>query len=482
MRLSALLWRRAASCSGRQSKVIAIVLTRESGGHMRAACDPRLVRSFQIDDADSGYAHHDWPHDLRASLRETDRSMKQNLQNPGQVLLGGDTREIAFDCKFFLGDRPCVWHKETGVVCSCDRYQRIGQRLLIIKLDAMGDVLRTTAVLPVLAEAHAGAAITWITRRESLALLERNPYITEVFEYGPDALLQLQTRTFDRVINLDAGKASAALASMANASQKDGFLLDARGYVQPTNAAARKWLEMGVFDDLKRQGTRTYQDLMLEIIGASGTPHRYVLELSEEERALGRLHLQRLGVDFSRPVIGLNTGAGHRWQLKQWREEGYLELVERLAKRHPAHFVLLGGPEEHERHERLKSRSRVPLINSGCNNPVRHFAAIVAACNVVVAGDTLAMHLALALGCRAVILFGPTSAAEIEMYGMGEKIVPKMDCLVCYKPTCDFVPNCMDLITTDMVEAAVERQLSAIPPTSQFPSAWRATASPVAES
>lgn len=387
--------------------------------------------------------------------------MTQDSQRSDSVQPGSEAREIAFDCKFFLGDRPCVWHKATGILCTCDHYQKVEQRLLIIKLDAMGDVLRTTALLPVLAVARPGVAITWVTRRESTPLLERNPYITEVFEYGPDALLQLQTRSFDRVINLDAGKTSAALANMANAKQKDGFVLDPLGYVQPTNAAARTWLEMGVFDDLKRQGARTYQDLMLEIIGCSGAEHRYVLELSEEERERGRAHLQRLGVDLSLPVIGLNTGAGHRWQLKQWREEGYLELIERLAKRRSVQFVLLGGPEERERHQRLLSRSRVPLIDSGCDNPVRHFAAIVAACNLVVAGDTLAMHLALALGRRAVILFGPTSSAEIEMYGMGEKVVPKMDCLVCYKPTCDFVPNCMDLITTDMVEEAVERQLIA---------------------
>lgn len=389
--------------------------------------------------------------------------MKPDSKNPGSGPPVSAMREIAFDCKFFLGDRPCVWHKATGVLCACDHYQKVEQRLVIIKLDAMGDVLRTTALLPALADARPGTAITWVTRRESRPLLEGNPYITEVLEYGPEALLQLQTRIFDRVINLDAGKTSAALASLAKASQKDGFFLDTRGYVLPTNAAARKWLEMGVFDDLKRQGTRTYQDLMLEIIGASGAQHRYVLELSAEERARGRMHLEQLGVDFSRPVIGLNTGAGHRWQLKQWREEGYLELVERLAKRHSAQFVLLGGPEEHERHKRLKSRSRVPLIDSGCDNAVRHFAAIVASCNVVVAGDTLAMHLALALGRRAVILFGPTSSAEIEMYGLGEKVVPEMECLVCYKPTCDFVPNCMDLITTDMVEAAVERQLRLAP-------------------
>ncbi len=394
--------------------------------------------------------------------------MKRESENPGGAWPGGETREIAFDCKFFLGDRPCVWHKASGVLCTCDYYQRIEQRLLIIKLDAMGDVLRTTALLPALAEAHPGTAITWITRRESRPLLERNPYITETIAYGEDALAKLQVRTFDRVINLDAGKTSAALATMANAKLKDGFLLDARGFVQPTNAAARTWLEMGVFDDIKRLGTRTYQDRMLEIIGLAGASPRYVFELTEEERARGRTHLQQLGIDFSRPLIGLNTGAGHRWELKQWREEGYLELVERLARRHNPQFVLLGGPEERERHERLISRSRVPLIDSGCDNPVRHFASIVAACGIVVCGDTLAMHLSLALGRRTIVLFGPTSSAEIEMYGLGEKVVPQMDCLVCYKPTCDFVPNCMDLISTDMVEAAVERQWSAIPPGSPF--------------
>ena len=198
--------------------------------------------------------------------------------------------------------------------------------------------------------------------------------------------------------------------------------------------------------------------MMADIIGLPGRQHRYVLRLTDEELARGKAHLQKLGLDLFRPLIGLNTGAGRRWELKQWREEGYLELIERIAKKRPAQFVLLGGPEEKERHKRLTSRSIVPLIDGGCDNPVRHFASLVGACDVVITGDTLAMHLSLALNRRTIVLFGPTSAAEIEMYGLGEKVVPQMDCLSCYKPTCDFVPNCMDLITIDMVEAAVERQ------------------------
>jgi heptosyltransferase-2 len=70
------------------------------------------------------------------------------------------------------------------------------------------------------------------------------------------------------------------------------------------------------------------------------------------------------------------------------------------------------------------------------------------------------MHLALALSRRTVVLFGPTSAAEIELYGLGEKVLPEMTCLSCYKTACDFQPNCMDLISVGMVEAAVRRQLA----------------------
>jgi ADP-heptose:LPS heptosyltransferase len=373
-------------------------------------------------------------------------------------------REIAFDCRFFLGDRPCVWHKQTGVLCTCDHYEQVTERLLIVKLDAMGDVLRSTALLPPLAAAHPRAAVTWITRKESVPLLQGNRYVSEVLDLGPEAIIHLQTRVFDRVINLDASKTSAALATAARSKRKDGFVLDERGYVQPTNDAARRWLEAGLFDDLKRDGTATYQARMAEILGLSGQEHHYVFELGTEEVERARVQLGSMGVDFKRPVVGLNTGAGGRWPLKQWREDGYVELVARIARNHDAQFLLLGGPGERERNERLKAASAIPLLDPGCDNTVRHFAALLSHADVVVTGDTLAMHLALALQKRTVVLFGPTSAAEIDLYGLGEKVVPDMQCLSCYKTSCDFVPNCMDLISTDMVERAVVRQLAIAAP------------------
>jgi heptosyltransferase-2 len=198
---------------------------------------------------------------------------------------------------------------------------------------------------------------------------------------------------------------------------------------------------------------------MAEILGLTGRPHRYVFELADDEIRAGQRQLAALGVSAGRPLIGLNTGAGGRWPLKQWREDGYLELIGRISRSYDVQFVLLGGPGERDRNERLSAAAPVRLFDPGCDNPVRHFAAMLGQCDVVVTGDTLAMHLALALRRRTVILFGPTSAPEIDTYDLGEKVVPDMACLSCYKNSCDFVPNCMELISTDMVEAAVIRQL-----------------------
>ena len=120
---------------------------------------------------------------------------------------------VAYDCRYFLGDRPCIWHKTEGVSCECEHYVPLQESLLIIKLDAIGDVLRTTCLLPGIARRWPNTGISWITRHESVPLLQNNPYINEVIPYGDDAIVHLSSRTFDRVINLDAGAYSADSAT-----------------------------------------------------------------------------------------------------------------------------------------------------------------------------------------------------------------------------------------------------------------------------
>jgi heptosyltransferase-2 len=186
-----------------------------------------------------------------------------------------------------------------------------------------------------------------------------------------------------------------------------------------------------------------------------------VFRLTRDEIAQAEQQLRSLGAQPGVALVGLATGAGGRWPLKQWREDGFAELIERLLTTHAGkvQIVLLGGPEEREKNARLKKRFGSSVIDAGCENPVRRFAALIGCCDVVVTGDTLAMHLALALERRTVVLFGPTSHHEIELFGLGEKVYPAMDCLCCYLTACDKKPNCMDEITTSMVHSAVAAQL-----------------------
>jgi heptosyltransferase-2 len=365
---------------------------------------------------------------------------------------------LAVDCRYWRGDRPCVFHKREGVECECAHYDKVAERVLVIKLDAMGDVLRSTCVLPWIRHRFRGAWVEWVTRPESVPLLIGNALVDRVITHGPDSLLALAVSRYDWVVNLDAGRTSCELAALANGAQKTGFVLDANGRIVPTNAAARAWLAMGVSDRLKRANTRTYQDLMAEILDIPGAPVRYVFEMSREEIAGGERQLRALGWKAGRPTLGLATGAGVRWRFKQWREEAFGALIERASHAWPGlQIVLLGGPEERERNRRLEARF-TSVIDPGCENPVRQFAGLIRACDVVVTGDTLAMHLALAQGKRTIVLFGPTSHHEIELFGLGQKIYPELDCLCCYLATCDKSPNCMQEIRTSTVLAAVEQE------------------------
>jgi len=298
---------------------------------------------------------------------------------------------------------------------------------------------------------------------ESVPLLENNPLITEIIPYGTEAITHLLARHFDYVINLDAGRTSSALASLASADEKIGYVMQKQGYVTGTNVAAEEWLRMGVFDDLKKENKRSYQEVMCSIVDLSTEGMQYHLALYDSEKELARRHLLDTGLDLNKKIIGIHTGAGGRWPLKQWGENKFIDLIPELSREveSGAQVLLFGGPAEKEQNRRIIADVNVPVFDAGCDNSVRHFAAIMSHCAVVLSGDSLAMHIALSTGCRCVVIFGPTSHTEIELFGMGEKIIPDFDCLCCYKMQCDYKPNCMDSISVENVKAAVLRQLSA---------------------
>jgi heptosyltransferase-2 len=158
----------------------------------------------------------------------------------------------------------------------------------------------------------------------------------------------------------------------------------------------------------------------------------------------------------------MNTGAGGRWAKKSWKVEEQIELVRLAKEKHPGwQILLLGGPEEVERNKILEKSCANLVLNTG-QHPVRKFAALVGQTHVLITADTLALHIGLALGRQVVVFFGPTSHEEIDLCASGEKLFAELDCLGCYLNDCDKSPDCMDLISPEMVLAAVERRLEKV--------------------
>ena len=356
------------------------------------------------------------------------------------------------DCKHFPGNKPCIPSKTEGKKCDdCNYYNPVDFKILIIKLDATGDVLRTTSILPALKREYPKSHITWLTKKNAKELFNNNPFVDEliIFEDN-DIVPRLMVEKFDILIHPDASVVSASLASIVNAEIKKGFLLDAKGKVIPVNDDAVEWLEMGAFDDMKKKNQKTYQEIIHNIAGLKYQKYEIQLRLNQKEIDIKNDFYSKHNLKRFKYFVGLNTGAGTRWQYKQWQIEGYIELIEKLSANKEIGILIYGGPDEVERNKILKNKFP-HLIDTGTNNSLRQFFSLLDLCDVLVTSDTMALHAATALKKKIVCLFGPTSHTEIEDYERIEKVIPDLDCLVCYKPKCDFEITCMGSISSEMV-------------------------------
>lgn len=371
-------------------------------------------------------------------------------------------RTVRTDCGHYRGDRPCAPHKRDGVVCEgCGQFMAAGPSVLIVKLDAMGDVLRTTCILEPLARAWGLPRITWVTRPDSVPLLERNPYVSRVIATGSEALTVLEAERFARVVCLDASRDAASLASIAlerarasgQAAEAIGFRLR-DGVVVPADARAEAWWQLGLWDDLKKANRVTYQRHMMGMLGLEGEPGGYVLELTEAELAEGDRALRSAGLGEGHPFLALNVGGGGRWEFKRWTEPHMRAFCKEAPRRFGTRVALFGGEAERDLLNRLLADTGGEAFFPGVH-PVRRFAAMLDRARALVTSDSLAMHLSLARRRPTVVLFGPTSAAEIETYGLGTKLAPDIECLCCYLPRCDRTPYCQELIEPPVVLEAL---------------------------
>ena len=340
--------------------------------------------------------------------------------------------------------------------------------VLIVKLAALGDVLRTTSVVRRLKACRPEARITWVTARAAVPLLEGNPDLERVLALEDQPKL---ARKFELVLSLEEDKAAAALALSSCSGELIGVL--GEGGLRYTGSSAL-YYDMSALnrdpdgslktaDRLKAANKLGYARIWLKILGLPAPKKaedlRPVLVLTDAERKAAARGLCLTGAKTKlTSAIGLNAGAGKRWPAKQLSPEPAARLAEALsALERPV--LLLGGADEAARNREIIRRAETPVVDAGTNRGLREFAALVSWLAALVTTDSLAFHVATALGVPTVVLVGPTSASELELFGSGACVSPE-SCNCFYKPECTTPPSCLDRLEPARVARAVKRLLS----------------------
>lgn len=375
-----------------------------------------------------------------------------------------DSKVIRYDCRHYRGSKPC---KHKRACQGCGLYDRIESRILVIKLGALGDLLRTTPILPSLKARHPRSQVTWITQASCTPLLENLAEIDRVWVTDAHVTSRLLAERWDLMINFDKDTPAAELASLANADVKKGFGISANGALVALNEGSQYALELGVDDELKfRKNTLSYQQIIHRMadLPCEGAGPDYQLRLTDSEKAFGAEWIASVLHDRgSHRLLGVNAGTGRVFATKKWHPERYAEAVIRLHEENGVVPVLFGGSDEVELNDRLAKalrRRHVPVLRPGEDLTLRQFAAVVAQCDGFIAGDTLGMHIALALRIPTVVLFTSTCAQEIELYGRGDAVIGQADCAPCYLSKCKQASQfCADSIPVDQVVETVKARM-----------------------
>jgi len=350
------------------------------------------------------------------------------------------------DCLHFRGSVPCLPHKQQGYHCEqCPAYRPVGRRILIIKLGALGDVIRTTPLVTRYRALYPDARITWVTLYPDIL---PNHHIDEILRLGIEAALYVTNTRWDIAVNLDKEKEAGALLGMVQAAEKYGFVLQ-DGVCQPVNALAHHKFRTGLFDDDSRANTQSYCTEIFAICGLEYRGEPYLLDRHRD-------HARDWALPTDRPIVGLNTGCGDRWTTRLWSTGKWVALARALAESGAAP-LLLGGAQEHARN--LEIQAATGALYTG-HHPLPRFIALMDRCDLVVTQVTMALHIGLGLGKKIVLMNNIFNPREFDLGNRGRIVAPPRTCDCYYRGTCVHGVSCMEALEPGTVLQAVGELLA----------------------
>lgn len=378
-------------------------------------------------------------------------------------------------CRHFSGYKPCTLNNKCDA--NCVHKSIVQHRILIIHLGALGAVVRSTALLAAIHNKYNGAQITWVTQKPAEQLLQKHPLIDRVLTTERDDMLALSALEFDVAFVIDKSLVAGGVLKYTHVKKIFGFRVDAStGAILPATESAHKLWELGLSNHEKFfVNVKPETQLVAEALELPYQHNEYQLHLTSSELEQTRVRRANWGAS-DEIVVGLNTGCSGAIPYKKLSVQSHRELISELKKISKVRIVLLGGQEDFLRNQQISHG--LDVISSSTRDGLRDGLISVNACDIVVSGDSLGMHMSIAMKKWTVAWFGPTCAHEIDLYGRGVKVLSKATCGPCWKRSCQNQPMCYDLVDVHLLVQGVQKgiqwlMLSSTPPslvTCSYPS------------
>lgn len=326
------------------------------------------------------------------------------------------------------------------------------QRILVIKLRAIGDVLLSTPVIQNLREHFPDARIDFLTEQFAADVVSGNPWLSNVitFDRERESSVGLVTRIrrmrYDLIIDLFCNPRSALITALSGSLCRVGFPFRGRKYaynmVVPPRGREVHNVEFNL-DALRR----------LDIPVIHFQPH-FPLTTAVREFAEEWLRSEHLD---AKPVVGLSPTGG--WATKRW--VSFAQLGDVIAEKYGASILLLWGPGEEDAALAIQQKMKHPatLIPK---TSLLQLGAVIERCSYIVSNDSGPMHIAAALDVPTLGIFGPTDPNLQGPFGKKHRWIRNegLECLGCNLTACPIGNICMAQLEVDAVVAAFDRLVS----------------------
>jgi heptosyltransferase I len=350
------------------------------------------------------------------------------------------------------------------------------ERVLIVKLSSIGDIVHALPVSAALGDAFPHWRLTWIVEERSAPVLEGNPYLHDIIVLPQDwharpwtlapwrqwlALRRrLQARHFDLAIDLQGLSRSALIAFCSGARVRLGY------------SYLREIAPLLLHRVPREEASRHCVDQILDVarfLGASVASVRFPLHIPPADDAEAARLLHEAGVVPDQPFVAINPtdgGYGH----KGIGVERCRALIRALRDDPGVPVVLVGGIEDRANGAAITLHMHPPPANLIGRTTLKQLAALLRRTRLHVTGDTGSAHMAAALRTPVVCVFGRTNPARSAPYGQDANVIHHRE--QCAGPcrrfraraplNCDHTclaapPRCLAAVSVEEIVAAVRR-------------------------